>query len=114
MFQHISKSIKNTAATLRIFSLRCSRRRHKLFGIVWKCGQTRSYILLTIYLLTVIISFLLPQQNSDGSNKWGKTVLEIDTREKSRLPIVDVSAYDIGGKNQDFKIEIGPACFHYL
>jgi len=85
-----------------------------LFGIVWKCGQTRSYILLTIYLLTVIISFLLPQQNSDGSNKWGKTVLEIDTREKSRLPIVDVSAYDIGGKNQDFKIEIGPACFHYL
>lgn len=52
--------------------------------------------------------------NSDSSSKWEKTVLEIDTREKSRLPIVDISAYDIGGKNQDFKIEIGPACFHHL
>lgn len=53
-------------------------------------------------------------QDGDTSGKWEKTVLEIDTREKSRLPIVDVSAYDIGGSDQDFKLEIGPACFHHL
>lgn len=52
--------------------------------------------------------------DSDKSDKWGKTVLEIDTREKSRLPIVDVAAYDIGGQGQDFKLEIGPACFHHM
>lgn len=52
--------------------------------------------------------------DSDSSGKWEKTVLEIDTREKNRLPIVDVSAYDIGGQEQDFKLEIGPACFHHM
>lgn len=51
---------------------------------------------------------------SNRSDKWGKTVLEIDTREKTRLPIVDVSAYDVGGHGQDFKLEIGPACFHHM
>lgn len=50
---------------------------------------------------------------SDSTGKWEKTVLEIDTRERNRLPIMDVSAYDIGGKEQDFKLEIGPACFHH-
>lgn len=49
----------------------------------------------------------------DKLDKWGKTVLEIDTRERSRLPIVDVSAFDVGGKDQDFKLEIGAACFHH-
>lgn len=53
-------------------------------------------------------------QDSDSSGKWEKTVLEIDTRERNRLPIVDVSAYDIGGQEQDFKLEIGPACFHHM
>lgn len=57
---------------------------------------------------------LMTLQNSDTSSKWEKTVLEIDTREKTRLPIVDVSAYDIGGSGQDFKLEIGPACFHHV
>lgn len=52
--------------------------------------------------------------DSKNTNKWGKTILEIDTREKSRLPIVDVAAYDIGGKDQDFKLVIGPACFHHV
>ena len=52
-------------------------------------------------------------QQSDSTGKWEKTVLEIDTRERNRLPIMDVSAYDIGGKDQDFKLEIGPACFHH-
>lgn len=53
---------------------------------------------------------------ADGGtlDKWGKTVLEIDTRERSRLPIVDVSAFDVGREGQDFKLEIGPACFHHI
>jgi hypothetical protein len=43
-------------------------------------------------------------------DKWHSTVLEIETKKKERLPIVDVSPYDIGHKS-DFKIELGPVCF---
>ena len=91
--------------------------------------RCQPYSRKTVYLFTRQISFQftgsvhtkvisddhfwLILQQSDSTGKWEKTVLEIDTRERNRLPIMDVSAYDIGGKEQDFKLEIGPACFHH-
>jgi len=41
-------------------------------------------------------------------NQWRKTVLEIKTKKLERLPIVDVSPYDM---QREFKIELGPVCF---
>ena len=52
-------------------------------------------------------------QNKDGS--WHQTVLEIDTKQKNALPVMDVAAYDVGDKliEQKFSIQLGPVCFVY-
>lgn len=51
--------------------------------------------------------------NKDGS--WHQTVLEIDTKQKNALPVMDVAAYDVGDKlvEQKFSIQLGPVCFVY-
>jgi len=51
--------------------------------------------------------------NKDGL--WHQTVLEIDTKQKNALPVVDVAAYDVGDKfiEQKFTIQLGPVCFVY-
>lgn len=33
------------------------------------------------------------------------------TEKASRLPIIDVAIRDIGRKDQEFAIEVGPVCF---
>lgn len=48
-------------------------------------------------------------QKSNG--EWGKTVLEYRTQTLSRLPLVDFAAVDVGGKDQEFGVDIGPVCF---
>ena len=57
-----------------------------------------------------IISFSCFQTKD---NDWHKTILEITTKLKDSLPVVDVAPYDIGKDNQRFKIELGPVCFMY-
>lgn len=42
---------------------------------------------------------------------WDKTVIEYRTDKPQRLPFVDLAAFDIGGENQEFGLEIGPVCF---
>lgn len=42
---------------------------------------------------------------------WGKTVIEYKTTKTSRLPIIDVAPLDIGAPDQEFGLDIGPACF---
>lgn len=51
--------------------------------------------------------------NKDSS--WHQTILEIDTKQKNALPVVDVAAYDVGDKfvEQKFTIQLGPVCFVY-
>ena len=76
-------------------------------------GRTARAACLCLFLNLHYTALLLWQEGGK-LDKWGKTVLEIDTRERSRLPIVDVSAFDVGREGQDFKLEIGPACFHHI
>lgn len=45
------------------------------------------------------------------SDDWAKTVLEYRTKKNTRLPIVDIAPYDIGGADQQFGLEIGAVCF---
>lgn len=53
--------------------------------------------------------------SEDGCSKpngeWGKTVFEFRTQKPSRLPIVDLAPVDVGGKDQEFGIDIGHVCF---
>lgn len=48
---------------------------------------------------------------STASGQWSKTVLEIRTRVASRLPLVDVAPLDVGNKDQEFGLDLGPVCF---
>lgn len=48
----------------------------------------------------------------DRSDKWSYTLLQYKSDKPQRLPIVDVAPRDIGFKNQEFGLEIGPACFY--
>jgi len=45
------------------------------------------------------------------NDQWGKIVLEYVTLKNTRLPFIDVAPADIGGANQEFGIDMGPACF---
>ena len=47
-------------------------------------------------------------QIRDG--KWHKTIFEIRTEEKHRLPIINVKPFDTGLK-KEYKIEAGDVCF---
>ena len=44
-------------------------------------------------------------------DKWHKTILGFNDNELDYLPITDIAAFDIGGKNEEFGLEIGPVCF---
>ncbi|XP_046811584.1 collagen alpha-2(I) chain-like [Lucilia cuprina] len=46
------------------------------------------------------------------SNNWDKSVLTYTTDKSQRLPIVDIAVRDIGNANQEFRIELGAACFY--
>ena len=37
--------------------------------------------------------------------------MEINTDELDYLPILDIAAYDIGDKNEEFGLRVGPVCF---
>jgi len=45
----------------------------------------------------------------DGT--WRKTVVQVDTHKTHRLPVNDIAVYDIGDKEEEFGVEIGPVCF---
>jgi hypothetical protein len=44
-------------------------------------------------------------------NTWRSSVYEIETEELDTLPIQDIASKDIGDKNEEFGIEMGPICF---
>ena len=44
-------------------------------------------------------------------NKWHKSVFEVITQQKQRLPIIDVAPFDIGSSEKEFQIEAGCVCF---
>lgn len=46
------------------------------------------------------------------TNKWDKTVINYTTDKSQRLPIIDIAVRDVGKPNQEFRIELGPACFY--
>lgn len=48
----------------------------------------------------------------DRSDKWSYTILQYKSDKAQRLPIVDIAPRDIGLKNQEFGVEVGPACFY--
>lgn len=45
------------------------------------------------------------------TDEFSKTVIEYETLKNTRLPFVDIAPADIGGKNQEFGIEMGAVCF---
>jgi collagen type I/II/III/V/XI/XXIV/XXVII alpha len=45
------------------------------------------------------------------TNEWGKTIIEYKTNKPSRLPFLDIAPLDIGGADQEFRVEVGPVCF---
>lgn len=56
-----------------------------------------------------IVPLCSSHQKPNG--EWGKTVFEFRTQKPSRLPIVDLAPVDVGGKDQEFGIDIGHVCF---
>ncbi|CAG2174253.1 unnamed protein product [Oppiella nova] len=46
------------------------------------------------------------------SNQLDSTVIEYNTDKPQRLPILDIAVRDIGGKDQEFGLELGPVCFN--
>uniref|UniRef100_A0A318D7X7 Fibrillar collagen NC1 domain-containing protein n=1 Tax=Kangiella spongicola TaxID=796379 RepID=A0A318D7X7_9GAMM len=48
---------------------------------------------------------------TNHTGEWGKTIFEYRTRKTVHLPIVDIAPFDIGGKDQEFGVDIGPVCF---
>ncbi|XP_065370004.1 collagen alpha-1(II) chain-like [Calliphora vicina] len=46
------------------------------------------------------------------SSNWEKTIIIYTTDKPQRLPIVDIAIRDVGELNQQFRIELGPACFY--
>lgn len=48
-----------------------------------------------------------------SNGQLGQTIIEVRGRGQrvERMPIMDVGLYDVGGEDQEFGIEIGPACF---
>lgn len=42
---------------------------------------------------------------------WGKTQIEIRTKNSEQLPVLDVATHDIGGYDEEFGLEVGPVCF---
>ncbi|WP_395241554.1 hypothetical protein [Salmonella sp. s51933] len=56
-----------------------------------------------------------PTMIEDGckikNNKWYKSVFQLSTQQKQRLPIIDVAPFDIGSNGKEFQIEAGPVCF---
>ncbi len=62
-------------------------------------------------LLITIVPLYSSLQKPNG--EWGKTVFEHRTQTLSRLPIVDLAPVDVGGKDQEFGIDIGHVCFSW-
>ncbi|CAG2114878.1 unnamed protein product, partial [Medioppia subpectinata] len=52
----------------------------------------------------------------DGCQKHNdqldSTVIEYKTDKPQRLPLLDIAVRDIGGKDQEFGLELGPVCFN--
>ncbi|VCW49963.1 unnamed protein product [Gulo gulo] len=48
---------------------------------------------------------------SKKTNEWRKTIIEYKTNKPSRLPILDIAPLDIGGADQEFRVDVGPVCF---
>ena len=46
-----------------------------------------------------------------NDNQWRQTVIEMRTRNLSRLPIRDVATYAFNADHQEFGIELGLVCF---
>lgn len=46
------------------------------------------------------------------TNAWAKTVITYTTQKTQRLPIVDIAIRDVGEANQQFRVQLGPACFY--
>ena len=63
----------------------------------------------TSYLLLTVFAYL---QVKNGT--WLHTIIQVDTSNPNRLPVLDVAAYDIGDEKEEFGLEIGPACFYQL
>lgn len=47
----------------------------------------------------------------DRKSSWDQTMLTFKSDKPNRLPVVDIAPKDIGGRQQQFGLEIGPACF---
>jgi len=43
--------------------------------------------------------------------QWRNTTIEVKSKIPEQLPILDVAANDIGGADEEFKLEVGPVCF---
>jgi len=48
---------------------------------------------------------------STHTGGWSQTVIKYSTNKPSRLPILDIAPWDIGGADQEFGLDIGPVCF---
>lgn len=58
--------------------------------------------------LCIFLSSLFKQKKT---NEWKKTIIEYKTNKPSRLPILDIAPLDIGGADQEIRLNIGPVCF---
>lgn len=55
--------------------------------------------------------FVIKDECDIKDHKWGKSVFEVKSTKSDQLPIYDIASFDIGDKNEEFGIDIGPVCF---
>ena len=110
-FRHFGPSHSKNVQYSWLVSTRTSRTACLMYSRLVHFISPGNEVAFLRCLLIAPFSYVPPlrQQNKDGN--WHKTVIEIDTRQKHRLPISDVAPFDIGNADQEFKLEIGPVCF---
>lgn len=61
--------------------------------------------------IPVVLIYVQIYMVQDRKSSWDQTMLTFKSDKPNRLPVVDIAPKDIGGRQQQFGLEIGPACF---
>lgn len=74
----------------------------------FKIKHIISFTIIFFMHKTILILILFLQHRA---NKWAQTAVKYSTDKPQRLPIIDIGFKDIGQRNQEFGIDLGPVCF---
>jgi len=85
-------------------------------NVTYHCKNSNSVLRVmtddeTVTDMTKLDAKVITDECKIKDNTWRKSVYEIETEDLETLPIVDIAAKDIGDKDEEFGLEVGPICF---